>query len=211
MRVGVICDGSAEVEVLQRIVEKIDIQGVQFTRIAYADIQPLGPVMQIVAAARPRLAILRARGSDRIIVVVDRETLTDCPGVRASNIEAAFRNDGHDDVMVVIKNRKLENWLIAHPEAVASLARFRIPEALVRRILSAGADSIRDAYRELNGCCIGGFSKRRDAVRVAEVIDPVLLEQRSRSFRKFLRAAGDPRYRTQSNRVARPARRQRSA
>lgn len=198
MPVGIVCDGDAEVEVLTELLRRFNGHGVEFGRVVYADMQPKAPVGQIVRAASLKLPILRARGSDAIVVVLDREDGVECPGVRAAEISAAFRAAGHLDVRVVIKDRKLENWLIASAEAVSTLVGFEIPEGVIRRIERAGADSITDAERELRGCARRDYSKRRDAVRMAQVATAHSLESRSRSFRRLLRVSGDARFAHQS-------------
>lgn len=202
MRVAVICDGDAEVEVLRVLLGKLVINGVQLIGAAYADMQPSAPIAQVVAAARSRIEIWRARNASRIIVVIDREQSVICPGERAEALRNAFHGAGYQEVEVVVKDRKLENWLIADAEAVSTLNNFSLPDNIVRRVETAGADSVQDAQRELERAGRNGYSKRRDAIRIATISAIEVIEQRSRSFRRFLRHAGHPAYALQSRRAA---------
>lgn len=198
MKVGVICDGDAEVEVLNALLPRVQMPNVQFLRALYADMQPSAPVMQVARTAKSRLDFCVARSVDRSIVIIDRETSSECPGDRASAIRGAILQMGYNNVDVVVKDRKLENWLIADAEGVNSLTGFDIPVRLVRRIAAAGADSLVDAERELSKAASRGYSKRRDAIQIARAISLDALSIRSRSFRRFLRVAGDQRYALQS-------------
>lgn len=198
MKIGVICDGDAEVEVLRVLLGKVSIEGIQLIGAAYADMQPMAPPGQVVAAARSRIDIWRAKNASRIIVAIDRERSVICPGERAESLRFAFHAAGYHEVEVVVKDRKLENWLIADAEAVSGLNNFSLPDSVVQRVHAAGADSVNDAQRELERAGRNGYSKRRDALRIAAVAAVERIELRSRSFRRFLRHAGHPAYALQS-------------
>jgi hypothetical protein len=198
MRVGVICDGDAEVEVLKVILGKLSLAEIELLGAVYADMQPSAPNAQVVFAARSRIEIWRARRVNKIVVVIDREQSSMCPGQRAQELRAAFHGSGFTEVEVVVKDRKLENWLLADAEGVSTLKGFSISDSLARRVRNAGADSIGDAQAELERASSKGYGKRRDAVRIAQVSSIAVIEERSRSFRRFLRHVGHPSYQTQS-------------
>ncbi|MGX5730124.1 DUF4276 family protein [Pseudoxanthomonas beigongshangi] len=162
--------------------------------------QPLAPIPQVVAAARGRLDFLRARNVDRVIVAIDRENSQECPGVRAAAIEHGFHRAGYQEVRAVVKNRKLENWLLSDPEMINTVSGFNVSNAVIRQVSSSGSDSFPDASRTLAGSSSRGYSKRRDAVRIAGVSRLDRIESASRSFRRLLRLIGDNRYAHQSQR-----------
>jgi len=105
---------------------------------------------------------------------------------------------------VVVKRRKLENWLAADPHALKKMPkRFKVTRSFEKAVSPNKADSVRDAEALLDRIAIGqSFHKRTDARKIAARQNPLRVAANSRSFRRFLRLAEHPTYAKQS---ARPA------
>lgn len=199
MKVGVVADGSAEVAALRELLSRITADGLEIITPLYADMQPLSTPAQIVKAAEGRLPICRGRGCRKIVVLLDHETRNSCPGVWAQTVSRAFHDAGHTDVRVVIKQRQFENWLVADLPTVKRLhgRKYRITDAHVEAVRNRGADKV-DAMDILERCTDGEYCKRRDAATFCRAISPDAVAANSRSFRRFLRVVGHPRYALQS-------------
>ena len=199
MKIGVIADGVAEVVALKELFRRINIDRVSVCDPLYADMQPHSTAGQIFKAAEGRLAILNGRGCNKIIILIDREDRQDCPGEMAGSIASAFHFNGHKNVVVVVKNRAFENWLVADMSALRATAarKYEIREGLIDRIRNSGADNV-SAINLLENCVRGGYSKRRDAIEICKIVDPTVVAENSRSFRRLMRVMGDARYRHQS-------------
>lgn len=89
------------------------------------------------------------------------------------------------DVSVVVKNRPLENWLLASPEALKKLSgQFEVTEGFRKRVAPDKADSVTSPERELNRIAKGKaeYHKHKDAVQVLKNADPEEMATNSRSF-----------------------------
>lgn len=133
----------------------------------------------------------------RIVVAIDREAVSTCPGALASDLKAEIRRQDRAGLLtnvpleIVIKNRTYENWLIADPDGLDVLqGRFRLSRRIVDQVRTSGADGI-DAYRILRRAAqLNAYDKVEDAVRITKVSRPSRAAKHSRSFRKFLRSIG---------------------
>jgi len=205
MRIGLVVDGQAELYALPHLTKRL---GIQHTILAplKADIQPISTPLQIARAVKTPIKILfHARRVDRVVILLDHETRTECPGVWCSTLTEAVR--GHceqEAVTVVVKNRTFENWLIADLDAIRALVgRFTVSKAVARSI-SGNADSA-NGIRVLKECAHDTpYQKVGDSIKILSRARPDEIARQSRSFRKFLRALGHPSYKGQS---ASPARR----
>jgi len=106
-----------------------------------------------------------------------------------------------EQVHVVVKNRKFENWLIADPKALASLkGRFKPTQAFRKHVSPNKADNVPDGAVLLKQICVKGsyYHKTQDPPRILAAMDVAEGGRNSRSFRRFLRLVGDRRYRDQS-------------
>jgi hypothetical protein len=133
------------------------------------------------------------------IVVLDLESDAACAGTVAAAIAHALHNVSPIPVHVVLKDRMLENWLVADIDAVARLtARFRIRGADRAAVAPNRADRI-DALALLRRTAQKkAYDKRRDGQKILASSDPATMASNSRSFRRFLRVLGHPAYRDQS-------------
>lgn len=221
MTVGLIVDGQAEPDALPILLRKLRGVG-RISRPLYADLQPKAAAGQIARKAISRVRMLRQRGAGRFILLIDREDREDCPPQMAAEIETALRRTPECrgiDVHVVVKDRRFENWLIADPDALASLrARFRVSKAFRKRVSPNKADAVADAEELLRRASVGpAYHKRHDPAKILGAVDVARAAGNSRSLRRFLRLVGDSRYREQSkdavgdpaHGVKRPARRRR--
>ncbi|WP_083918939.1 DUF4276 family protein [Rudaea cellulosilytica] len=188
MKIGIIADGQAEVVALRELLSRIDIAGIQFSSILYADMQPYAPPGQIFQAAKSRLSICEQRGCERRIVLLDYEDRNGCPGVWAKTIEETFSTNGYSNVTVVVKNRAFENWLVADLGSLREKhgKRYKIADRLIERVKASGADNV-NARNLLNNCVKDEYSKRKDAIEICKVVNPSVVAANSRSFRRLLK------------------------
>jgi hypothetical protein len=204
VRVGVLVDGQAEFYSFPRIIPRLPTQAIILSPL-YLDLQPWAPPAQVMRVVSTRLAQLRRRNVDRVVVLLDHEQRTDCPGQRANAIKISL--DQHLlgspqlEFAVVVKNRMFENWLIADPDAFLQIpARFQLSANDIALVRPDRADRA-DAARILGRAALGkSYSKVQDAGRILEHADPRRMGTNSRSFRRFLRLVGDARYANQSAR-----------
>jgi len=115
MRIGIIADGQAEYRSLPKLVERIESQN-KVVKTLYADIQPLAPISQIVAAIKSKLPILKSKSVDMAVILIDRENRNVCPGDWAQEIEQALEKTcgqaGITSFAVVVKDSCYENGSI---------------------------------------------------------------------------------------------------
>jgi Domain of unknown function (DUF4276) len=191
MRFGLIVDGQAEFRSLPALMGRVDTPHV-LIKTLYADMQPLGPVPQIINAMRSRILILAREGADMVIALLDRESRDVCPGHWAEEIISVVadhcRTLGISKFGVVIKNSCYENWLVADTTVFGKM----------RRIAPNKADSV-DAQAILGSAAQKeAYSKVEDAKRIMSLADPMHMAANSRSFRRLLRLVDNPHYLTQS-------------
>ena len=201
MKIGVVVDGDAESQALKLILRKIEIGKRQFLDPAYARMQPNSPPGQIALRAIDRLKVLKSRGAKRFIVLIDCEAPERCPPGFARSIEQALDGKGWPDVDVVVKRLTFENWLIADVDALKEMtARWKVTRAFQRKVSPDKADNVNDPKGELNKIARKGreYEKRKDGLAIAEHQQPLRVAANSRSFRRFLRVAGHPAYKSQS-------------
>lgn len=206
MRVGIIVDGDAESLALRNLTRRITIPGVQVADPIFAPMQPGASPARIVAAAKGRLeTLVHLRRVNKVLILIDREARSECPGEWATSLCSCFHAAGYRLVSVIIKNRKLENWLISDTDVFRrARSRYRLTPAFVRTVEPNRADSVDDAEALLNSIVIGStYHKRKDAAQITSLQDPMTIAQHSRSFRRLLRVLGDPSYKDQSRRPAR--------
>lgn len=137
------------------------------------------------------------RGHSKVLVIIDRETRTDCPPGLARAVEAelvrqlraAYGYPRRPPVSVVCPDRTLENWLIADPEGIGTHVYM---EKDIRRRVGSNADG-RDAVAIVQWAYGSRrYHKARDAPALAARVrvERADVRQRSRSLRKLLREAG---------------------
>lgn len=202
MKIGIIVDGQAEYRSLQGICQRVDTDYTVLKPL-YADMQPNAVPAKIVRSAQTHLQIFAAKKVDRVIICLDQENRAACTPAWARILERAFAasraRTGINEIIVVLKVRMYENWLVSDVNALKTLgARFLITAAHEKQIVPNRADTanatqiLKDAAQKV------AYHKVRDAVSVGRVFDPYRGAANSRSFRKFLRMIGCKRYSDQS-------------
>ncbi len=199
MTIGIIVDGQAEPEALRKLFPKLRGVGTILQPL-YADLQPKAAPGQIARKALSRVRMLRQRSAERVILLLDREDRSECPPRLAGQIAKALDRLGEPGINVVVKNRAIENWLIADPGCPGKLeGRFRSATALTKRVSPNKADNVRKAASLLDRIAVRRpHHKRRDPPRIVQAMDVASAAGNSRSLRRFLRVLGDERYRDQS-------------
>jgi hypothetical protein len=202
MRIGIIADGQAEYRSLPKLVERIESQN-KVVKTLYADIQPLAPISQIVAAIKSKLPILKSKSVDMALILIDRENRNVCPGDWAQEIEQALEKTcgqaGITSFAVVVKDSCYENWLVSDIQVFDKMPkRFSISSSNIKRIEPNKADRA-DAQSILEKSAKGeDYDKVQDSVRIMNLADPIRIASNSRSFRRFLRLIGHASYKDQS-------------
>lgn len=201
MKIGVVVDGDAESQALKLILRKIEIPRRQLLGPAFARMHPDSPVRQIARRAIDQFKVLKSRGAERFIVLIDCETPERCPPEFAGSIARALDAKGWRNVDVVVKRLTFENWLIADVEALKEMkARWKVTKSFQQKVSPNKADNVSDPTAELNKIAKKGlaYRKRKDGLLIAERQQPLRIAANSRSFRRFLRVAGHPDYESQS-------------
>jgi hypothetical protein len=199
VKIGVVVDGVSEYASLPSLYAELrKTTGNQILRPVKADIHPTATVGVIVRQCSKRIQECYERGADRVVVLIDREDQTECPGEIASAIETQLAQ-GNLDAHVVIKDRTYENWLLGDIDALKALpGRFSLSKATVKAVQPNKADNV-DALSLLKRSVrSGSYHKVDDSKRICEKMEAGRLAQHSRSFRRFLRILGDSAYGTQS-------------
>lgn len=207
MRIGIVTEGESEVSALPKLYPRIRSAFLTTTGYALmnpvkASLNPDGTLEHVAWGVAKALQILKGKGLHKVVVLIDREQRDECCGATAETITGALRRQEvwPFDLDVVLKNRTLENWLIADVEALrAQHGRFRIDEGAAREIAVAGADTL-DAYVLLKKWTTSppSYHKVRDSARIFAHAEPSRIASTSRSFRRFLRCLGHPAYAGQS-------------
>jgi hypothetical protein len=199
---GILVDGKAEFESLQLVTNKLSGVG-RILKPLHCDMQPYAPLPQIAYSVQRRIPILLGKGAEAILVLLDKENRQDCTVSLAKQLEQEIRkrlaNTPGVPVHVVLKVRKFENWLIADPGPYKLLAGlFQHPQRIENAVIPDRADNL-DALSLINTCTKSGkFNKVSIAKQICSRQDPEEAAKNSRSYRRFLRVLGYPRYITQS-------------
>ena len=189
MRIGILVDGQGEYyafpHLLPRIASPNTILGPYFS-----PIQPFASPAQIAHVASKRFGTLP--DVDLILLLIDKETRQECTGPFVQEIEReARKRSGGVEVRGVLKVTKLENWLIADPQALRSLpGLFGNVERIEKQVPQGRADAA-DAHELLKTCSRKrGYDKKAGAIEICKKLDPERARQNSRSFRKLLKTLG---------------------
>jgi hypothetical protein len=204
-KIGIIVDGQAEYRSLPELMGKIQTPYAILNPI-YADIQPFAPPGQIAQSIRKKLPILKAQNAKNVIVLIDRETRTECPGEFANSImnrlQVPCANLGFTNLTVVIKDKTFENWLLSDPVALRQLRGRFHTKYTQRQTLFTRADTT-PALQWIKEAVNGeSYNKVSDSINILRRADPLRMAISSRSFRRFLRVVGHPLYFAQSKKSA---------
>jgi hypothetical protein len=196
MRIGFLVDGQAEYQGLRQLTARLSPHPI--VRVLYCDIQPLATPGQMAHAAAKRFPILAAAEVDTVVLLVDKETRSECSGELADAIrreaEARLKTLALPMALhVVLKVTKLENWLVADPQALRELPGvFEDVDRIERQVAKGRADAV-DALQLLRGCARKRVYVKTDgAVAICRKLDPARAAANSRSLRKLLKVVGHP-------------------
>jgi hypothetical protein len=205
MRIVTVVDGQAEFRSLPHLFRRIESSH-QLLNPLYADLQPHAPIQRIVRTIGKKIPILQRKG-DAALVLIDRESRTECPAELAAQLSAGLapvcQGSSLQSITVIVKDRTYENWLISDPDTLVALrGRFRVTKKARTSVEPNRADNM-DAIPLLKTFVVGQpYDKVRDAVRVMRVADVKKMARNSRSFRRLMRVIGHPSYIDQSRRPA---------
>ncbi len=200
MKIGLIVDGESELKSLPFVVGAMKLGARTCVwKPILAKMTPLAPLPVLVRGLIPSVRQLEGRAADRIVVLVDRESRTECSCKIASELNCRLRAITDVDTAVVVKDRMYENWLVADCEALAGQPRrFNLTGADRNRIVPDRADSV-DGLAIIKRACVGAsYNKVQDSQRIMQRADPLRAAFNSRSFRRLLRVLGHEAYRRQS-------------
>jgi hypothetical protein len=204
VKVALIVDGLGEVAALPILYSRIRTTHALLKPVHERRLQPLARPEQIASIVARRCEVLADQGVDLIVVLLDRETRDECPGAFASRLQAMIVQQirfGSFNVAVVLKNRRLENWLVADLECLNRAPRlFADRHRVVQSVPVGNADGVEDAFDILQRACgpRGRYNKVEGAKAICTHLDPGRAALNSRSFRRFLRVLEDSRYLDQS-------------
>ena len=203
MTIGILVDGLGEYHGLPKTLDKIRPSLNQPVRNPIKlDLQPMAPVGQTARRCIARIRLIEDL-VNRVIVLIDREQRAECPRDLALALAREVRGAVACNVTVVIKDRGLENWLVADFDTVSGLGgRFRFPAADRSRVVPNKADAVGALQMLKRAAVRRDYDKAEDALRILTDAQPLRMAANSRSFRKFLRSVGHASYRTQSKRPA---------
>ena len=197
MKIGLIVEGDAEYHALPNLLPRVASPHTILRQPLRCPVQPLSPPALIAhVAATKSFPILIAKGVDLIVLVIDKETRPECTIELVQEIEreARSRLDKKVDLRVVLKVTKLENWLVADPQALCDLPglfeRERV-EQIEKQVAPGRADTV-DAYALLKSCSPKNraYDKKAGATEICKKLDPERARKNSRSFRKLLKTLG---------------------
>lgn len=208
MRISIVSEGDAEYYSLAALFGRVAPRDtiLQATKV---NVHPTAPFECLI----PRLAetvsmVIESQSPDIVYVLLDLETLDECPGERASSIEAALTAalaPVATPIHVVIKNRKYENWLVSDIEAVKAFrGRFEVSQNTENAVSNNNADHA-DAEALLRRSIRNGqpgYAKISDAQRIVSRANPCRMAKHSRSFRRLMRLLRHPCYSGNASRAA---------
>lgn len=196
-------DGQAELQSLPQLLVQCESRYELLQKVLYADLQPLAPPGQVASVAMTRVPMFRQMKINLLVVLIDHERQPECAGDRAKALEDALNqrlraSGAKFRSKVIMKHRCLENWLVADIDALRCQPRlFRSIDELVAKVEPDKADHV-DADRLLRRVLRRSYSKPAVAVTIMGKANPYRIARHSRSFRRFLRVLGNPRYAKQS-------------
>ncbi|WP_006575606.1 DUF4276 family protein [Cupriavidus sp. HPC(L)] len=201
-KIGIIVEGAGEIDAISSLIGKVDsVHEIKGTPLR-ADLQPKATPMVIARSARSQVLTWCRRGVDSILILIDREDHP-CAVQFSQELRTAFNklySDTKIDFQVVVKDKSIENWLIADPVALKTMtARFKVSAAFEKAIQNKCCDSITNPIDLLNSISIKKrYHKGDDPASICKQQNPLRAAANSRSYRKLLRELGSKQYATQS-------------
>lgn len=195
MKIGLLVEGEGEYYGFPHLLSRLSSQHtILHQPLRYDKLQPCAKPAQIAYVASKKFPILLHKGVSLIVVVIDKEKRPECTGPLVQEIEREARRHLQTtsvDVRVVLKVTKLENWLIADPQALRDLpGLFEHVERIEKQVAHGRADAA-DAHGLLKTCSRKrSYDKKSGAIEICKKLDPERARQNSRSFRKLLKTLG---------------------
>ena len=191
MKIGLLVEGEGEYYGFPHLLSRLSSQHTILQPLRYDKLQPFAKPAQIAYVASKKFPILLYKGVSLIVVVIDKETRPECTGLLVQEIEREARKLSKGvEVRVVLKVTKLENWLVADPQALRDLrGLFENVERIEKKVVPERADTV-DAYELLKTSCKRSYDKKTGAIEICKKLDPERARQNSRSFRKLLKTLG---------------------
>lgn len=207
MNTYILVEGEEEVNAMNEIVKNA---GFKF-KVDILKVHPKENPKKIVIYAKKKIEIILQNNFKKIVILLDLED-RECAVEEARKLEKAFiemsimkeiykKYNFHpeENLKVVIKVRKFENWLIADSKSLSNLKGFTITRSFENK--AKYADNQEDAESLLKS--IGTYRKGKEDLAIAKKADPLKIAQHSRSFRRFLRELGHLSYLNQSKKPIR--------
>jgi len=208
MKIGFVVDGEAEFRSFAKLYSRLSTKHTLLNPLR-TDIQPLSSAKQIAAVVDSPINILRGKQASLIVILIDREDRSECPGQWATKIEAEVKTRysfmQNCRFAVVVKNTCYENWLISDTNVFINMPkRFNLSQKRISQVVPGKADKV-DAQSVLKEAAIQkSYDKIADAVHIMTHANPLIMAANSRSFRRLLRIIESPPYLQQSRHPAPP-------
>ena len=195
MRIALLTEGVSEYRNLGPLMSQVrERTGHTYLAPTRVVMCPGSNAAKIARACQAGLKIAKSKRADLVVVLLDRETDSRCPGIVAAEIEGAIAKTCSDmQVRVCLKDRMLENWLVADPDALAQhSARYEVTHALRRKVAPNRADRV-DATGMIKKAvrAPSQYEKVADSELILKSLDVARAAQNSRSLRHFLHSLGD--------------------
>lgn len=204
MKIGVVVEGETEYYGLPAILAKVRSScGNDFLGTLKADVHGEPSREQIALACTGPVKIQWGRGANLVLILLDFERRQGCPGQWAQDVAEQLQRRTGAQVLVVFKMRMFENWLVADPASVKGQpGRYKAMSKSDSAYVPGRADEV-DALALLKKLAKGNaYDKVRDGKKLADTLELGRAAANSRSFRRFLRVCGHPKYSGQSRLAA---------
>lgn len=194
MKIGLIVEGDSEYHALPNLLPRVASPHTILRQPLRCPVDPKSSPAQIAhVAATKSFPILIAKGVDLIVLLIDKENRPECTIELVQEIEREGRSRLTEsvDLCVVLKVTKLENWLVADPQALRELKLFENVERIEKQV-AGRADAV-DALALLKSCSgRRSYDKKKGAIEICKKLDPERARKNSRSFQKLLKTLGYP-------------------
>lgn len=196
MRIAIITEGVSEYKCLPRLYPQLRKRTphklMAPTKVSF---QPDASPESIAKACKPHVLIAQSKGAETVLILLDREQQSTCPGALASALSAAVSAKCEDKlpIIVVYKDRAFENWLVADLDALRRQPkRFDVTAAIVKQVEPGKADRCNGTALLNKAAVRYEYNKTQDSEKICDHMDLGKALAHSRSLRHFLHALDDP-------------------
>ncbi len=205
MRIGIIVEGRAEYESFPFVISRCKYTKNTILNPLFCNVDPQASLPLIAEKiASKRFNILKAKGVNRIVVLLDKEEYDRpiCKTVSKLETELRKRQKKYGlkaEIYVVLKVNCLENWLLSDFSCIKSYPkRFLDYKNILKDVRNKPSDNLNAEKILKKALGHNSYDKIGDAMRICQKIDIFRAAQNSRSFRRFLRVLEIPPYIEQS-------------